>query len=82
MSRVLVTEPIDISLTRAVAALRMLKTEMAIYFSEGQLKASQKESSDYKKQILIHANDLVGIYKHGNGISISQIYDDIAEFYK
>lgn len=82
MTRVLVTEPIDISITRAVLALKMLKTEMALYFSEGQLKATQKESSDYRRQLLIHANDLVGIYQNGRGIGVGQIYDDIAEFYK
>lgn len=80
MNRVLVKEPIDISITRASTAIRTLETEMALYFSDGRLRASQKESVHHEKRVLVNTDGLVGIYK--KGCEISQIYDDIAEFYK
>jgi hypothetical protein len=64
----------------ALLALKRCKSKMALYWSNGKLKATQAESSHYQSSLSDHAPNLLGIYSAFCNPQL--IADDVMTFFE
>jgi hypothetical protein len=68
------------SIMFAMLALKRCKSQMALFWREGRIRAAQAEGGNYRLMMLSSMPDLVGVYSAGCPAQL--IADDIATLYQ